>query len=78
MNPMSAALATGAVVTVAQLVQKKSLTFRQVAGVGIYAIILAGINEANSDLAQKFALLVLIGVLLRYSVTVTKALGFAS
>lgn len=75
MNPLSAAIATGAIVTVAQVVQQKKLTFRQVAAVGIYAVMLAGINEANPDLAQKFALLVLIGVTFAYALPVIDSLG---
>jgi hypothetical protein len=75
MNPLSSAVATGGIVTVGQLVQHKSLTFRQVAAVGIYGIMLAGINETSPKLAQQFALLVLVGVLLVYVPPIVKAIG---
>jgi len=77
MTPLSSAVITGGVVTVANLIQHKGITFRQVAAIGIYAIMLAGVNEVNQDLAQKVALLVLIGVLLRYAPEVVSGLGLS-
>lgn len=78
MNPMTAALLTGGIVAVANLTQKKPLTFRQLAGTGLYAIILAVINESAPDIASKLGLLVLIGALLKYGTEIFDATGLAS
>jgi len=75
MSPLSSAVITGGIVTVANLIQKKGITFRQVAGIGIYAILLAGVNEVDQGLAQKFAVLVMVGVMLLYVPGVVNGLG---
>lgn len=74
-SPVSSALLTGGVVATANVVDKKGLSFRQLAGVGIYSILLAVLNETNPNLAAQFGLLVLIGVLFTYTPRIVKALG---
>lgn len=75
MSPLTAALATGGIVAIANLTQHKSLTFRQLLGTGVYAILLAMINESEPGLASKFAVLVLVGALLKYGTEIFGAMG---
>lgn len=74
-SPVSSAVLTGGIVATANVVDKKGLSFRQLAGTGIYVIMLAALNETNPDLAGKFALLVLIGVLFVYTPKIVSAMG---
>lgn len=78
MSPVSSAVLTGGIVAAANVVDKKGLSFRQVAGVGIYAIMLAGINEWSPEIAGKFALLVLLGAAFMYVPTIVTATGFGA
>lgn len=74
-SPVSSAVLTGGIVATANVVDKKGLSFRQLAGTGIYVIMLAAINESSPDLAAKFGLLVLIGVVFVYTPKIVTAMG---
>lgn len=69
-NALNWALATGAVVAVANVVEKKSVSAPQVLGTVIYALALSAVNTVSPDVATKFALLVLVGVALTRGYTV--------
>lgn len=74
-SPVTSAVLTGGIVTTANLINKHSLSFRQLAGVGIFVIFLAMMNEANSDLASKFGLAVLITTTFLYVPKIFSAIG---
>lgn len=74
-SPVTSAVMTGGIVATANLVDKHSLSFRQLAGTGIYVILLAMMNEANSDLASKFGLLVMLTAAFIYAPRIVTALG---
>lgn len=74
-SPVTSAVMTGGIVATANLVEHHSLSFRQLAGTGIYVILLAMMNEANSDLAAKFGLVVMITAVFLYAPKIISAMG---
>jgi hypothetical protein len=56
--------------------QKRQLTMRYFVGVGILAVILAGIGEVDAGLAEKFGALIVAAALLYYGVPIAKAFGY--
>lgn len=74
-SPVSSAIITGGIVTTENLITEHKLSFRQLAGVGIYVIVLAMINEVNSDLAAKFGLVVMITAVFLYAPKIINTLG---
>lgn len=78
MNAVSSALLTGGLVLTANVLDnKKPVTARQVIGTGVYLFLLAAVNQSNSDLADKFALLVLVGVVFVYLPAIVRGLGLS-
>lgn len=71
-NVLNYAVATVAVVAVANLVEDKKVSAIQLIGGAFYAFGLALINGASTDVAQKLALLVLVGVMLTRGYTVVQ------
>lgn len=74
-SPVTSAVLTGGIVTTANLINKHSLSFRQLAGVGIYVIFLAMINEANGSIASNLGLAVLITTTFLYVPKIMSAIG---
>ena len=68
---------TGAVVAGANLLADKRVSPRQLIGWGVYAVIMAGFNEADSKVAEGFAMIVLIGVLFVHLPKLTSGLGLS-
>lgn len=75
MNTTTAVVLTGAIVTLGQWLKEKKVTMKIWVGVGVLAVCLAVFNEADPKLAGQFGLLVLIGAVLLYAETISKALG---
>lgn len=63
-NVLNYAVATAAIVAVANLVEDKKVSPVQLIGGAFYVFGLSMISGASADLAQKLALLVLVGVML--------------
>ena len=61
---MNWALATGAIVAVANIMEDKAVSAPQLLGTVIYALALSILNGVSPDLATKLAMLVLVSVLL--------------
>jgi hypothetical protein len=76
-SPVACAALTGAIVAGANVVEKKTVSGKQLIGTGVYLVGLAGINETSPDIAGKFALIVLIGVLFTKGPALVKGMGLA-
>ena len=76
MNTTSAVVLTGVTVAAGQYAQDKKIQVRTFVGVGVLAIMLAALSEADAKLAGQFATLVLVGAVLIYAVPIAKALGY--
>lgn len=75
MNPTTSVVLTGALAAAGQWAQDKQVTVKMVVGVGVLALFLAVISEANPKLAQQFGVLVLVGAVFLYGPDVAKKLG---
>lgn len=76
MNTTSSVVLTGLVVTAGQWSENKQVPIKTFVGVGVFAIFLAAIGEANALLAQQFGTLVLVTALLYYAIPIGKGLGY--
>ena len=76
-NPVSSAVLTGGIVATDNLLGHHQVSFRQLAGVGIYLIFLALINESNPKLAATFGFLVLITTTFLYVPRIVTYTGVA-
>jgi hypothetical protein len=72
MSPTNAAVLTGVVVTVGRWSEGKPLSAKVVVGAAFLAIFLSVMPE---DLGQGFAVLILLGAVLKYSVTIAQKAG---
>jgi len=75
MDVTTSAIATALTVTVGRWSQGKQLTMQMIFGFVILTIFLAVMQDANSKLAQQFALLILITAVLIYGVDIGKKVG---
>lgn len=76
MNTTTSTVLTAVIVTTGQWSQGKSLSIRIFVGMGMVAIFLAVIAEADAEMAQKFGALILIAAVFLYGPSITKKLGF--
>lgn len=78
MNAVSSALMTGGLVITANvLADRPWITARQAIGTGVYLFLLAALSQADAPLADKLALLVLLGAVFLYAPGVVRGLGVA-
>lgn len=77
MNPLSAALITGAMVIAGKWANKKTPNIDNAIGIAGIAIGLALLDQANERLATMFAWLIVLGVSIVYIPQITKAAGLA-
>lgn len=75
MRPVPAAITTGAVVTLGTWAKGKTIGIKQVVGVVVLAVSLAIIDQANSELAGAFGLLVVLAVVLAYGQAIATKTG---
>lgn len=68
---------TGGIVAGANLLDSRSVSPRQLIGWGVYAVLMAGFNEVDPKIAEKFALIALIGVLFVHLPKLTKGMGLS-
>lgn len=76
MDVGTSVIGTGVVVTVGRWAQGKSLDIKQFVGIGVFAIGIAFVQQANQPFAEKFALMLFIAALMYYLVPITKKLGW--
>lgn len=74
MKTTTSVVLTGAIVAAGQWADDKQISIKMVVGVGILALSLAALSEVNTQLAEQFGVLILVGAFLIYVVPVTKAL----
>lgn len=75
-SAVSSSIATGAIVVVSNTVQKKApVTGRFLIGTGVYMLLLALLSEADANVANMFALLVLFLALYNYGPPLFSKLG---
>jgi hypothetical protein len=77
MDTTTSAVASGIIVTAGLWAEGKPFSVKVALGAGFLAIGLAILSGINDQLARGFALLVLISVLLRYGVAISKKTGLA-
>lgn len=75
MNPTNSLVFTGLIVTAGTWAENKPLNIKVVGGVGMSALFLAAIGNANPRLAQQFGLLILALAALRYGVPIAEKMG---
>ena len=76
-SPMSSAVITGGIVAATNLVDKRSVSPKQLIGFGVYLIGLAALTEVDRGIAEKFALIALIAVLFNQAPKLAKGTGLA-
>ncbi len=69
---------TGAIVAGTNLIDKKSISPKQLIGWGVYALAMAAFNEGNEKITAQFALIVLTGVLFTNMIKLAKGTGLSS
>lgn len=74
MNTTTSVVLAGGLAAAGQWAQDKKVTIKMVVGVGVLALFLAVISEANPKLAQQFGVLVLVGSVFLYGPDVAKKL----
>ncbi len=77
MDTTTSVVLSAVVVAAGRWSQGQSVTIKIVVGGAVLAVMLAGLESANADLASKFALLVLVTSLLVYLVPIVRKLGYA-
>jgi phosphate starvation-inducible membrane PsiE len=78
MDTGTAVVATGLIVAVGHFAKDQQIPVRVFVGVGIYAVILAMLQQGNEELAAKFALLVLLAALFLYTIPIARKAGFTN
>lgn len=78
MDTTTSAVLSGVVVVGGQWSEGKGINAHSLLGAGFLAIGLSVLASINDELSRGFALLVLVGVLLRYGLSITKAMGFGT
>ncbi len=74
MNTTTSIVLTGAIVTLGQWLKDKKVTMKIWVGVGVCAVILAVLSEADPKLASQFGALILIGAVLLYVEPIANAI----
>jgi hypothetical protein len=77
MNPLSAALISGAIIVAGKWANKKSPNIDNAVGVAGIAIGLALMDQANEKLASMFAWLIVLSVAIVYVPKIAKSTGLA-
>lgn len=75
MNPTSAAVGTGLIVTAGRWSEGQGIELRVVVGTTIVAVALSLLGEANAKFAGQFGLLLFIVALMRYGVPIADGVG---
>lgn len=75
MDTGTALIGTGLIVTVGKWADGKQLDVKTFVGVGVFAISLAMIGSSRPQIANQFAVLVLVGAFLLYMIPISKMLG---
>ena len=76
MNSVITALVVGVITYLGRVARGKQMSIDLVVGIGGLAVALALVEQADKDLAKKFGLLVIIGVLLAHWQVIVSAAGF--
>lgn len=78
MDTTTAAFATGVVVTAGQWAKSnKGPSIKVIVGMLFLAYFLTILSNANPKIASQFAVLILVGALITYTIPITKKLGLA-
>lgn len=77
MNPVIASVFVGVITYLGSIARKKPLTIDVVVGIAALALALAMIEQANRELARKFAVLVVIATLIAHWKVIVDASGLA-
>lgn len=75
MSPVSAIFLSGTVVLAGRWAEDKEITHKIVVGMVFSAIFLSAISQYDQKFSGQMATLILVGVLLRYGVPITKKMG---
>lgn len=75
MSPVIAAIFVGGITYLGRVARDKPMSINVVVGVGGLALGLAMLEQVNRDLAQKFAILAIVGTLLAHWQVIVKASG---
>lgn len=78
MTPVIAAIFVGALTYLGRAARDQPMTIKTVVGIGGLAVALAMIEQADKELARKFALLVVIGTMLAHWQVIVKATGLSA
>lgn len=74
-SPAGSLALTGVTVTAGRWAEGKTLSARPVVGLGFAAVVIAVMWEADSELASKFALLILLASVFVYFPAISRKLG---
>lgn len=77
MNSVVTALVVGIITYLGRVARGKQMSIDLVVGIGGLAVALALVEQADKELAKKFGLLVVLGVLLAHWQIIVKAAGFS-
>jgi hypothetical protein len=77
MNTATSVVLTAGIVSVAKWSKDQQISIKMIVGIGVLALFLSVIAEANAPLAQQMGLLVLVGAVFMYGPDVVKALKLA-
>lgn len=79
MDTTTSVVLTGLVVFTGQWAEDdEGPSITLVVGAMVLAVFLAALSSSNDRLASQFALLILVGALLRYVIPITRKLGYSS
>lgn len=76
MNVGTSVVLTGVIVTAGQWAEDKSMKMKTFVGLGVLALSLAALSEADTKLAETFGALILVTALLYYARPIAKGLGY--
>lgn len=77
MRVTTAAVLTGGITAVGYWAQNKQLPKKFFVGIAIMALMLALMDEANTQFAQQFGILLVIAAAMYYMIPISKALGYS-
>jgi hypothetical protein len=76
MNTTTAVVTTGVIVAAGRWAGGQPLDIKIAIGVGVLAVVMAGLSGVNEDLASKFAVAVLLLACFRYVPVIVQKLGW--